>query len=80
MRKCHKCKDKDIELLTRWERFVGWLFYKVNEILFTDDFKDLQNQKYTQGFSDGTVDAAKWERLKMERDRIRYEANKNITR
>ncbi len=55
MIKCQQCRDKDVELLTRWERIRNWLFYKVNYTLFADDFEDLRTQKYTQGFSDGNV-------------------------
>lgn len=73
MRKCQSCRDKDVELLTRYERFKNWLFYKVNYIFFADDFEDLRSQKYTQGFSDGSVDGAKWERVKLEREAKRYE-------
>lgn len=73
MIKCQSCKDKDVELLTRWERFKNWLFYKVNSIFFTDDFEDFKTQKYTQGFSEGTIDGAKYERAKLEKDRIEIE-------
>lgn len=55
MHKCQQCREKDIELLTRWERFKNWLFYKVNYIFFADDFTDLKDQTYTQGFADGNV-------------------------
>lgn len=55
MIKCQQCRNKDVELLTRWERFCNWLFYKVNYTFFADDFEDLKTQKYTQGFSDGNV-------------------------
>ncbi len=53
--KCQQCRDKDIELLTKWERFKNWLFYK----LFPEDIADLSQNKYTQGFSDGWTAGAK---------------------
>ncbi len=47
--KCTTCRAKDIELLTRYERFKNWLFYK----LFPEDIIDLSQNKYTQGMGDG---------------------------
>jgi hypothetical protein len=49
MSKCQQCRDNDIELLTTWERFKNWLFYK----LFPEDIADLSQNKFTQGFGDG---------------------------
>lgn len=49
MPKCSTCRKNDIELLTRWQRFKNWLFYR----LFPEDIIDLSQGKYTQGFSDG---------------------------
>ncbi len=72
MYKCQQCKDKDVELLTRWERLRAWLFEKVNHIFFADDFDDLRSAKYTQGFSDGTTDGAKYERLRIEKEQALY--------
>lgn len=51
--KCSTCRDKDAELLTRWERARNWLFLRVNHALFPQDFDDLKSEKYTQGYSDG---------------------------
>lgn len=76
MIKCQQCRDKDVELLTRWERFKAWSFEKINHIFFADDFDDLKQQKYTQGFSDGTIDGGKWERSKMEREQLLYTTEK----
>ena len=59
MIKCQQCREKDVELLTTWERFRNWLFYRVNYIFFSDDFEDLRTQKYTQGYSDGNLDGFK---------------------
>ncbi len=49
MAKCTNCRQKDIELLTRWERIKDWLFYR----LFPKDIADLSQNKYMQGFGDG---------------------------
>lgn len=73
MRKCEHCRGADSANMTRWERFREKLFFRFNEILFHEDFEDLKNGKYTQGFSDGSVDGAKWERVKLEREQKRYE-------
>ncbi len=51
MPKCSQCRENDVELLTRWERFTNWLFYR----LFPKDIADLSQDKYTQGFADGYV-------------------------
>lgn len=72
MIKCQNCRNKDVEELTRYERFKNWLFYKVNYILFANDLEDLKSQKYTQGFTDGTIDGSKWERVKLEREQKLY--------
>ncbi len=56
--KCTTCRAKDIELLTRYERFKNWLFYK----LFPEDIIDLSQNKYTQGFSDGVTRGRDFER------------------
>lgn len=72
MRKCDQCRELDKYLLTKWEIFVGWLFYKVNSILFTDDFKDYASQKYTQGFTDGSIEGVNSERIRLEREQVLY--------
>lgn len=53
--KCHVCREKDVELLTRWERIRFWLFVRVNSVLFPQDYGDLKNDRYTQGCSDGNI-------------------------
>lgn len=73
MIRCQQCKDKDVELLTWWERTKNKLFYKLNEIFFNDDFEDLKSQRYTQGFSDGVISGSNSERKQMEIERLRYE-------
>ncbi len=65
--KCQNCRAKDIELLTKWERFKNWLFYK----LFPEDIADLSQSKFTQGFTDGLLQGRK-----VERDAIRDYAKK----
>ncbi len=55
MAKCSTCRDKDAELLTRWERTRNWLFVRFNSVFFPQDYDDLKNDRYTQGFSDGNV-------------------------
>ncbi len=72
--KCSQCRDKDTELLTKWERFKNWLFYKINYSLFADDFNDLTSQKYTQGISDGRMQGIEAEKSSFER----YQAMVNI--
>lgn len=72
MRKCNQCRELDVELLTKCERFKEWLFYKINNIFFHDDFEDLKSQKYTQGVSDGGTDAIKHERSRVEIEQLRY--------
>ena len=64
--KCQTCREKDVELLTRWERIRGWLFYRINYVLFPDDLNDLISQRYTQGYSDGNIDGFKWGQFKKE--------------
>lgn len=49
--KCPDCRKKDIELLSLYERFKSWLFYR----LFSQDIADLSQNKYTQGFGDGYI-------------------------
>jgi hypothetical protein len=78
MIKCQSCRTKDVELLTKWERFKNWCFRKVNSILFTDDFEDLKTQKYTQGFSDGTVDGARYERARFEKEKLDFQNTFNV--
>lgn len=58
MIKCPQCRANDIELLTLWQRFKNWLFYK----LFPEDIIDLSQNKYTQGFGDGYELGRKHER------------------
>lgn len=54
--KCTHCRDRDVELLTPWERFRNWLFLKINHTFFHEDLEDLIVDKYTQGYSDGNTD------------------------
>lgn len=72
MRKCHQCRDKDVELLTKWERFKNWLFYKINNIFFIDDFKDYTDNKYTQGYADGLTTGVESERAIQKAMQLRY--------
>lgn len=67
MSKCQTCRDKDAELLTRWERTRNWLFLRVNHVLFPQDFDDLRADRYTQGFSDGNVQGVEKERERSEK-------------
>lgn len=60
--KCINCRQKDIELLTRWERLKDYLFYK----LFPKDIIDLSQNKYTQGFSDGYAKGRESERQALK--------------
>lgn len=76
MAKCKTCRDKDVELLTRWERIKNWLFYKVNYTFFTDDFNDLTSQKYTQGFSDGRTAGIEAEKTSYARYKELYDVEK----
>lgn len=57
--KCQQCRYQEVELLTRFERIRAWLFEKMNYIFFADEFEDLKNARYTQGFSDGNVEGFK---------------------
>lgn len=66
MIKCQQCREKDVEILTRWERIRNWLFEKVNHTFFADDFDDLRTQRYTQGFSDGYAKGVEKERARLE--------------
>ena len=70
MPKCSDCRKKDIELLTRRERFKNWAFNR----LFTQDIIDLSQNKYTQGFGDGYKEGRKTERRNTLRtlDALRY--------
>lgn len=60
--KCTQCRNKDVELLTRWERTRHWLFWKVNDVFFGEDMRDLTSEKYTQGYSDGYTAGVESER------------------
>lgn len=60
--KCTNCRQKDIELLTKWERLKDYLFYK----LFPKDIIDLSQNKYTQGFSDGYKTGRESERSQVK--------------
>lgn len=53
--KCPDCRSKDAEFLTSWERCRYWLFVRFNSVLFPQDYEDMKGDRYTQGFSDGTV-------------------------
>ncbi len=55
MTKCNQCRKNDAELLTRWERFTNWMFYR----LFPKDIADLSQDKFTQGFTDGYIEGQK---------------------
>ena len=70
--KCQTCRDKDAELLTRWERIRNWLFLRMNSIFFPQDFDDLRSDRYTQGFSDGLIAGTKNERQRQEVMNQRY--------
>lgn len=70
--KCQTCRTKDVELLTRWERIRNWFFEHVNHTFFADDFDDLKQQKYTQGFSDGFERGVDSERNRIEKEQLRY--------
>ena len=60
--KCTNCRNKDIELLTTWERLKDWLFHR----LFPQDIIDLSQNKYTQGFSDGYAKGRETERKSVK--------------
>lgn len=47
--RCPDCRKKEIELTTRWERFRWWMF----KTLFADEYADLGQERFTQGFGDG---------------------------
>ena len=72
MSKCSQCRDKDAELLTRWERFRNWLFFRVSYVFFPEDLNDLISQKYTQGYSDGLQDATAQHIEKMKQFKQNY--------
>lgn len=65
--KCSTCREKDVELLTSWERFRNWLFLRVNHTIFTQDFDDLRSEKFTQGYSDGYIAGTEAQRLQTVR-------------
>ncbi len=66
MSKCQVCRDKEVELLTRWERIRNWLFKRTNYVFFPEDWEDMRSEKFTQGYSDGTRDGADYERRRYE--------------
>ncbi len=72
MSKCSVCRERDIEVLTRWERIRNWLFLRFNHILFPQDFDDLRSEKYTQGFSDGYINGTEKQRKHEEEMNKRY--------
>lgn len=47
--RCPDCRKKQLELTTPWERFRFWMF----RTLFVEEYADLTQEKYTQGFGDG---------------------------
>lgn len=47
--RCPDCRQKELVLTTRWERFRFWMF----RTLFAEEYADLTQEKYTQGFGDG---------------------------
>jgi hypothetical protein len=91
MAKCSQCRDKDVELLTRWERIRYWLFFHINTTLFPQDYDDLKNDRYTQGFSDGNLKGfesgktraetafAKYNPVQVPKTESREELNKLLT-
>lgn len=70
--KCTTCRSKDVELLTKWERIRHWLFERINHIFFPDDFDDLKNDRYTQGFADGRTAGMEYEKKTFERMKFMY--------
>lgn len=54
-----------------------WLFDRVNHVFFPDDFDDLKNDRYTQGYSDGTIFGVQRERTSHERMKELYETPKD---
>lgn len=70
--KCQSCRNKDTELLTRWERFRNWLFLRINHAVFPQDFDDLRSEKYTQGYSDGYIEGTEKEHEHQESLRQKY--------
>lgn len=70
--KCHSCREKDAELTTLWERIRNWLFERTNHVLFPQDFDDLKNDRYTQGFSDGNVQGFEQGKSRAGLDYSRY--------
>lgn len=74
--KCRYCRDRDVELLTRWERIRNWMFLRFNHVLFPEDLEDLIADKYTQGYSDGNTDGyrqAQYKRIYTKIDDSIYE-------
>lgn len=47
--RCPDCRRKELELTTLWERFRWWVFKTV----FADEYTDLGQERFTQGFGDG---------------------------
>lgn len=47
--RCPDCRKNELELTTWWERFRFWVF----RTLFAEEYGDLVQEKYTQGFGDG---------------------------
>lgn len=74
MPKCRSCNDKDLELLTRWERIRNWLFWKTNDIFFGEDMRDLTSHKYTTGFGAGHDVGVNLERARQEANLKKYGA------
>jgi len=64
--KCSQCRDKDVEILTRWERIRNWIFLRFNYVFFPEDFNDIKSEKYTQGFSDGLLKGVEQEHRSNE--------------
>lgn len=71
--KCHVCRQRDVELLSGWERLRYWLFIRFNSILFPQDLDDLKSEKYTQGISDGHLAGYKSAINKYEKDIALYD-------
>ncbi len=58
MAKCSDCREKEIELLTPFERFKDHIFH----LFFSRDIQDLTQNKYSQGFGDGLQKGREMER------------------
>lgn len=48
MSKCSRCRKMEAGIDTPWEKFRSWLFG-----FFHEDTKDLREEMYIKGFSDG---------------------------